>query len=313
MASLDSSLWPIETSFRPPHTSTTSDGEDNFASALEQARREQAQSEPAVEDVADQQPETSSNAQTQGDQKIASGLQLAQVEPPEPDMTENQPSVGGTEPTDEDLNRAEVDPNPTSRMQAYESGRNELRKLDPTSPDVGDELTPQGWTPSASDIERVRNGLADARIAQSLGISPETYRDLARDPDRGDQVTAKGRQERDAVISAWQGGQIPGPPVRDTSGADYRDARGRQWDVKSFNSNYPTGFTLPQSADNIDRELRAGEGVIVNTEDMSKANVDALKAEGQRRGWSSNDVVYVNPHPFSQMLPPEAGLPGANR
>lgn len=161
----------------------------------------------------------------------------------------------------------------------------ELAKLDPTSPNAGPDIAPQGWSPSGADIERVRGDIADAKTAQSLGLTPEQYRDLARDPDKGGKIDPTSLQERSAAISAWQSGQIKGPLVRDTMGGDFIDAKGNQWDVKSFNSRYSTGFGLPVSADRIDFELGLGERVIVNTENMSASDVAALKAEGTRRGW----------------------------
>ena len=58
-------LSPFDSAPQPSYVPTILDGGDDFASMLEQARREQAQSQSAVQDLADQQPETSSNAHLQ--------------------------------------------------------------------------------------------------------------------------------------------------------------------------------------------------------------------------------------------------------
>jgi len=76
--------------------------------------------------------------------------------------------------------------------------------------------------------------------------------------------------------------------------------------VKSFNSRYPNGFSLPESADNIDKKLNKGEHVIVNTENMSEKDIAALKAEGASRRWGDK-VVFLNANPF----PSNLQMPGA--
>ena len=235
---------------------------------------------------------------------------LAQVEvPPEEDPAEEEPGreFEREDPTDEQLREAERSPDPALRWRAYEAAKRELAKVDPKSPNAGDDISAPGWAPSGEDIERIRNDIADAKTAKTLGLTPEQYRDLARDPAHGGRITRNGPQERDAAITAWKSGQIKGPPTRSPNPeADFRDADGKEWDVKSFNSQYRNGFSLPGSADDIDTELKKGEHVIVNTENMSAADVAALKAEDARRGWS-NKVIYVNPNPF-RFTP---GMPGA--
>jgi hypothetical protein len=237
-------------------------------------------------------------------------LMLAQAEEPqEEEPAEEEPGreFEHRDPTDEELRNAELSSDPAVRWRAYEAGKRELAKVDPQSPNAGADISSPEWAPSGRDIERVRNDIADAKTAKSLGLTPEEYRDLARDPAHGGQIRANGRQERDAAIMAWKAGQISGPPTRSPDPrADFRDADGRDWDVKSFNSRYPDGFSLPGSADKVDEELNKGEHVIVNTENMSTSDVAALKAEGARRGWSDR-VIYTNANPLGSALQ----MPGA--
>jgi hypothetical protein len=240
------------------------------------------------------------------DRAGGSSFQTAQAEEP-PEEEPLEPDARREEFTEDDLRQAELSSDPAVRARAYDAAKRELAKLDPTNADAGPEIAPQGWSPAAGDIERLRTDIADAKTAESLGLSPVQYRNLARDPDRGGTITAKGRQERDAAVAAWQSGRIRGPLVRDDKGADFRDADGRQWDVKSFNSAFRTGFSLPGSADSIDRELRAGEHVIVNTEDMSREDETRLRAEAQRRGWDDK-VIFVNPNPLARLMSPQIRL-----
>lgn len=227
---------------------------------------------------------------------------LAQVEepPPEEDPAESEFERG--DPTDEQLREAELSPDPAVRWRAYEAAKRELAKVDPQSPNAGADVSAPGWAPSGRDIEHIRSDLTDASTARALGLTSEQYRDLARDPAQGGRISAGSKQERDAAIMAWKTGQIKGPPARSPNPeADIRDADGKDWDVKSFNSRYENGFRLPQSANVVDNKLNKGQSVIVNTENMSEADIATLKAEGARRGWGDR-VIYLSANPFRSSL-----------
>jgi len=138
---------------------------------------------------------------------------MAQVDgAPEEDPAENEPGseFEHEDPTDEQLREAEQSPDPAVRWRAYEAGKRELAKVDPSSPNAGDDISSPEWAPSGRDIERVRNDIADAKTAKALGLTPEQYRDLARDPAHGGQITRGGLQERDTAIMAWKTGQLKG-------------------------------------------------------------------------------------------------------
>jgi hypothetical protein len=174
----------------------------------------------------------------------AAPTQLAQVEPPVEEPFEEEP--GETDParmSDEGIERAEFDPDPTVRWRGYNAAKAKLAQIDPTAPEAGPELRAPGSVPTAKEFENVKQAIADARTAKLLGMTPEAYRELARDPAHGNQVTDTSRQERDAAIAAWKEGLIKGPPTRSTNPrADFDDADGQPWDVKSFNSQFPKGF-----------------------------------------------------------------------
>jgi hypothetical protein len=134
------------------------------------------------------------------------------------------------------------------QWRAYEPAKREFAKVDPRSSDAGDDISAPDWAPSGRDIERVRSDLADARVAQALGLTPEQYRDLARDPAHGGRIRLSSRQERDAAIIAWKSGQIDGPPTRTPNPrADFRDADGNDWDVKSSTRNTRTASACPRA------------------------------------------------------------------
>lgn len=118
---------------------------------------------------------------------------------------------------------------------------------------------------------------------------------MASDPARGGIIDKKGEQERKIGLGAEQAGLIPGPIVRDPSGnAEFIDDKGQAWDVKGFRSDFPAstgGFDVDEDVAKVERELAAGHNVIIDTENLSEADLEALRTEIERRGLSDR-VVY---------------------
>ncbi|WOO37829.1 hypothetical protein R2R35_04835 [Anaerocolumna sp. AGMB13020] len=83
----------------------------------------------------------------------------------------------------------------------------------------------------------------------------------------------KGIHERTVGLNVEESGKIKGPIVRDPSGkAEFFDANGQAWDVKSFNSNFKPkkgGYTLESSLRSINKSLSEGEFVILDTSNLS--------------------------------------------
>lgn len=119
--------------------------------------------------------------------------------------------------------------------------------------------------------------------------TPEELADLARDPAHGGKTGPKAQHEARVGLELEARGDIPGKIVRDPTGAaEFIDGNGQKWDVKGFNSDYPPkkgGFSLERDANKVSDELAGGENVIIDTSKMKPADVEALRAEGARRGW----------------------------
>jgi hypothetical protein len=92
--------------------------------------------------------------------------------------------------------------------------------------------------------------------------------------------------------------------VRSTSpAADYevppgtRWSGGSEWDVKSFRSTSPSptgrgGFDLNTAVQDIERELAAGEDVLLNTVHLTPEHVDQLRRVVADNGWTDRIVFY---------------------
>ena len=95
-----------------------------------------------------------------------------------------------------------------------------------------------------------------------------------------------------------ESGDVKSPIVRDPTGeSEFIDADGQQWNVKGFNSNFPPrkgGFDLETDANKVDFELNNGENVMLDKKNMSQADIDALRAEGESRGWGDRVKWSVN-------------------
>ncbi len=127
--------------------------------------------------------------------------------------------------------------------------------------------------------------------------TPQEYEDLARDPDHGNEVSPKTENERKIILELEESGKIRGPSVRDPSGAaEYFDANGTPWDIKSFNSNYPPkqgGFVLTRDLEKIRSELFISkENVIIDTTNLSAIHEAELRKAITANGWESRIKWY---------------------
>lgn len=125
--------------------------------------------------------------------------------------------------------------------------------------------------------------------ANQFNRTPEEFDSLAADPAHGGKIDPKSIQERTVGLDLEKAGKVPGPIVRDPTGAaEFIDAAGTKWDVKGFNSNFPPrkgGFSLARDAEKVDKSLALDENVMLDTSKMKPADVAALKQEGLARGW----------------------------
>ena len=137
---------------------------------------------------------------------------------------------------------------------------------------------------------------SDGVVTMGHERTPEEYEDLARDPSHGGASNAKTKREREVGIGAEADGLIPGPIVREPSGAaEFTDRAGQDWDVKSFQSGFPGrrgNFNLEADMANVEKELRSGHNVIVDTGRLTEADTEALRAEVERRSLGDRVVFW---------------------
>ena len=118
---------------------------------------------------------------------------------------------------------------------------------------------------------------------------------LAADPSHAGAVREQGKREREIGLGAEEAGLVPGPIIRDPTGAaEFIDANGQAWDVKGFRSGFPEnvgGFDLATDIAKIEGELQSGHNVIVDTGFLTEADLQSLREEVDRRGISDR-VVY---------------------
>ena len=141
----------------------------------------------------------------------------------------------------------------------------------------------------ASDVAGGTKLTTEAGDVVRIERTTEEFDALAEDPAHGGKITRASEQERNVALDLEARGDVPGPIRRSpTEGADFIDGNNQQWDVKGFNSKFPPnkgGFDLATDAGKVDKELAAGENVMLDTSKMSESDIDALRAEGQVRGW----------------------------
>jgi hypothetical protein len=118
--------------------------------------------------------------------------------------------------------------------------------------------------------------------------------DLARDPDKGARVTDKGLKEADDALALERLGAVPKPVRRANgakhpreNGADFVDGDGGLWDHKFAISG--RGFDPRKYLDGIERnDIRNGERIMLNHEQLERADLRRLLAEIDDRGLRSH-------------------------
>lgn len=140
---------------------------------------------------------------------------------------------------------------------------------------------------------------------QQESLRPKTREerldDLAQDPaHRGKDPSPKTRREAEVGMALEEQGVLKGPIKRDPNpaGGEFIDADGKVWDVKTFNSNYKPrdgGFSLDKDVAKIEKELGKGEGVILDTKDLSAEHLEQLREAVTQKGWTNDQVLWFPP------------------
>jgi peptidoglycan hydrolase-like protein with peptidoglycan-binding domain len=136
---------------------------------------------------------------------------------------------------------------------------------------------------------KTESGGVRYRKGYTGGRSSSEYESLASDPAHNGKVTGQGIKERNIGVDLEGQGKLKGI-TRDPSGAaEFIDANGVKWDIKSFNSNFKPsqgGFKLDRDLGKIEAELGKGENVIIDTTNMSAADANALRQSVNSKGWN---------------------------
>ncbi len=146
--------------------------------------------------------------------------------------------------------------------------------------------------------------------------------ELARDPDHGNVPTEATRREAVVALALEAQGRLPGPVRRPKPGdghsGDVVDGKEKDWDVKAPKSRetiidqakanakakgrpepkldpnrvVPGEFDVVKFMGQINKELAAGEGVIIDAEGLAPSDLEGLKFELARAGLSDKVIVH---------------------
>jgi hypothetical protein len=125
---------------------------------------------------------------------------------------------------------------------------------------------------------------------------PQRFRDLAFDPDHS-RVGEKGIWEAHVGLSLEEAGKLNRPIIRDLQTGrgefiEIVDGKEVIWDVKSFNSKVPGRFNLDAEFTKMEGKLRDGENYILDTTDLGPAEIEQVRKEVIKRGWSDHIKWY---------------------
>ncbi|MBT9316645.1 DUF4157 domain-containing protein [Leptothoe spongobia TAU-MAC 1115] len=148
----------------------------------------------------------------------------------------------------------------------------------------------------------------------------ERLEELARDPDHNGNITPGSRREAEVALGLEEAGRLEGPVRRPQHGesGDFVDATGQEWDVKAPRSrerliehiqeqarqrgrpepNIPADrpmrgeFTVEGELEVIRGELRTGEKVIIDTQNLTPQDTAALQQAVQDAGLNGDVIFY---------------------
>lgn len=161
------------------------------------------------------------------------------------------------------------------------------------------EATPLGTPPPPNDPRQKRDEydevLAQLRLrrkarqaAGDLGVDPARFERLAFDSDQG-KLTENSIVEARIGVRLEQRGQLSGIVRAPGGEGEFVDASGTHWDVKT-----PQGLNIDSQIETIDTQFGRSRNVIINTQNLTPAEVAQLQQEVATRGWSQR-VLFVAP------------------
>ena len=120
---------------------------------------------------------------------------------------------------------------------------------------------------------------------------------LAKDPAHNGRISAKSMREAEVGFALEQSGKLKGPIRRDPrpDGGDFIDADGKVWNIKAFDSRWPPrkgGFNLRRDLSKIGEEIKRGENVILDTENLLAEHVKLLREAIVSEGWGDRILWF---------------------
>jgi hypothetical protein len=159
-----------------------------------------------------------------------------------------------------------------------------------------------------------------AEAAAKAAKREERLKELAKDPDKGGQVTDSSKREAEVALALEDAGRLP-PPVRrpargDGHSGDFVDGTGQDWDMKAPMSRSKLiekkeadaaragrpvkidpavaqrgEFEASRVLNAIRREVGANEKVVIDAAGLTPEDLATLKAEVTAAGFDA-DVIY---------------------
>lgn len=124
----------------------------------------------------------------------------------------------------------------------------------------------------------------------------ERYQALALDPAHIGQISEKTLRESGVGLALESQGRLPGPITRyPTPAAEFTDASGQAWDVKTFNSGFPPekgGFAVEKSLKEIQSEIGKNENIILDTKDMTPDHIQQLRDAISQAGLNGKVIWF---------------------
>jgi hypothetical protein len=138
----------------------------------------------------------------------------------------------------------------------------------------GGSQSGSGWTAADGESSAVGSGrFSEGDLPRLQG--------LARDPAHGGGISKGTWEEAEVGLGLEKKGEVRGLVRSTRPGEEFIDSSGQAWDVKAFRGDY---FNLRSSVSKIQREVTAGENVMLDTRYLSEQQFvdldEAINAAG---------------------------------
>lgn len=149
-------------------------------------------------------------------------------------------------------------------------------------------------------VEMMQQGSKDpawfkkaADAGQWLKSNPDDFIKLAEDAAHNGKINYKSLYEAHIGASLKESKRLSPPVVRSTDPkVEFVDGNNVNWDIKSYNSKYPNGYSTEGARRGIEKEFKNNENVILDTTDMNQADIADLRNLVQTEGWGDKIIWF---------------------